>query len=402
MSGARRRALLLIIVAAIPVIAAAQLNPTVKVLPRPKSAVPAECDQGLAIQPAQRLTPEERTSVRDTSRDMQAPPSASLRGEVQTAFEAAQRNSRDMFRDALVRAKSLLPSYPPGGERTAATNVVDVLDDIGKIWDYEFSSPTGAFFDTTSEPFRIASKYPGYESSIRRQIITDQNGNKFYPTHETRDFLVAEAAQRLSRLTGKPAPAPAVSSRRPTTVSRPEPRTSATTTTIAPSVESPKSKPQVTKRATTQTTKHTRRRTSHRAAPKPVTREARAKTETKHTAPPPRSTPREHTPAPVRAISSTTPGTETIAVGGVEPSTTSSASSATPGTTSSVAIASSDTATTTPATTMSAAAPGETTGTTTTESNTSEKTTKSRSLLWPILLIIVGVGLLLTLWRASS
>jgi hypothetical protein len=51
---------------------------------------------------------------------------------------------------------------------------------------------------------------------------------------------------------------------------------------------------------------------------------------------------------------------------------------------------------------MSAAAPAETTDTTTTESNASEKSTKSRSLLWPILLIIVGVGLLLTLWRASS
>jgi len=399
MTGAGRRALLLVIVAAIPVVAAAQLNPMVKVLPRPKSAVPAECDQGLAIQPAQRLTPEERTSVRDTSRDMQAPASASLRGEAQTAFEAAQSNSRDMFRDALVRAKSMLTSYPPGGERTAATSLVDALDDIGKIWDYEFSSPTGAFFDTTSEPFRIASKYPGYESSIRRQIITDQNGNRFYPTHETRDFLVAEAAQRLSRLTGKPVPAPPA--RGTARVTRPEPRVTAATTT--PSAKTPKAKPRVPKRATTQTTKHTRRRTSsHRAAHKPVAHEARAKTATTHTAPPPRSTPRVQTPPPP-AISSPKPVTEPVAAGGgSEPSTTSSASSAPPSTTSSAAIASSDTATTTAPSTMSAAAPAETTDTTTTESNASEKSTKSRSLLWPILLIIVGVGLLLTLWRASS
>ncbi len=399
MTGAGRRALLLVIVAAIPVVAAAQLNPMVKVLPRPKSAVPAECDQGLAIQPAQRLTPEERTSVRDTSRDMQAPASASLRGEAQTAFEAAQSNSRDMFRDALVRAKSMLTSYPPGGERTAATSLVDALDDIGKIWDYEFSSPTGAFFDTTSEPFRIASKYPGYESSIRRQIITDQNGNRFYPTHETRDFLVAEAAQRLSRLTGKPVPA-SPPTRGTARVTRPEPRVTAATTT--PSAKTPKAEARVPKRATTQTTKHTRRRTSHRAAHKPATHEARAKTATMHTAPPPRSTPRVQTPPPP-AISSPKPVTEPVAAGGgSEPSTTSSASSAPPSTTSSAAIASSDTATTTAPSTMSAAAPAETTDTTTTESNASEKSTKSRSLLWPILLIIVGVGLLLTLWRASS
>ncbi|HEX7419790.1 MAG TPA: hypothetical protein VF505_07875, partial [Thermoanaerobaculia bacterium] len=240
MSVARRQAVVLVILAAIPAVIAAQLNPIVKVLPRAKTAMPAECDQGLAIQPALRLTPEERTSARDTSRDMVAPPSRSLRGELQTAFDAAQHNSRDAFRDALVQAKSMLTSYPPGGERTAATNLVDVLDDVDKIWDYQFTSPTGAFFDTSSEPYRIAGKYPGYDAAIRRQIVTDQNGIKFYPTHETRDFLLAESAQRLSHLTGKPVPPPVTSSRGTTTIVRTAPHVTATPTTTPTTTTSEK------------------------------------------------------------------------------------------------------------------------------------------------------------------
>lgn len=386
----RRRALVLVILGAIPVIAAAQLNPTVKVLPRPKSAVPAECDQGLAIQPAQRLTTEERTAVRDTSRDMQAPPTASLKGELEAAFVAAQHSSRQAFRDALTQAKSLLVSYPPGGERTAASNLVEVLDDIDRIWEYQFTSPTGAFFDSSSEPFRIASKYPGYDAAIRRQIITDQNGNKFYPAHETRDFLIAESGQRLPRVTGKPAPPP-----------RPAPR-AALRAAVAPSPETTtKPKPQhtmkqttTTKTATTHATTHATRPSHRRAKHKPVVEEARAtppapRTTAQTTPPHPKPVQTTPPPKPVTEVAPTHPPIVSETAAKTPPPTTSSASTATP-----------ESATSTTATTI---APTETTTTTAaTESNPGGKPAQSRSLLGPILLIIVGVGLLLTLWRASS
>lgn len=387
----RRRALALVFLAAIPVIAAAQLNPTVKVLARPKSAVPAECDEGLAIQPVQRLTTEERTSVRDTSRDMLAPPTASLRTSLEAAVVAAQQSSRQAFRDALTQSKSLLASYPPGGERTAASNLIEVLDDVDRIWEYQFTSATGAFFDSSSEPFRIASRYRGYDTAIRRQIITDQNGNKFYPTHETRDFLIAESGQRLPRVTGKPAPRPVSSSRGTTTTSaRPpvnrQPSTvnapRATVTTTAPSSErTTKPKPHHTMK---QTTTHATRPAHRRAAHKPVVQEARA------------------TPAPARSapVHTTAPATE---LAPAHPPVVSDTGAAPPPATSSASTASTETA---PAATATTATATETTATNATtaptDSNPAEKPAPSRSLLGPILLIIVGVGLLLTLWRASS
>jgi hypothetical protein len=407
MSGARRQALLLVIVLAIPAAIAAQLNPTVKVLPRAKTAVPAECDQGLAIQPALRLTQEERASVRDTTRDMVAPPSRSLRSELQTAFEAVQHNSRDAFRDALVQAKSMLTSYPPGGERTAAANLVDVLNDVDRIWDYQFTSPTGAFFDTSSEPYRIASKYPGWDAAIRRQIITDQNGVKFYATHETRDFLLAESAQRLSHLTGKPVPPPVSSTRGTTTIARPAPKvtppaTTTTTTTITTTEKTRKPKPhhttkQTTTETTTRATTHVKQPAQHHAPRQPVVHEARATTTPVRKTPTPPPAPKVQRPAPAPAPSTTTTAHT------VPTETASATPTPPPATTSSARTASSDTAVMAPPTsTTSAPSPTETTATTaTTESNAAAKP-QSRSLFGPILLIIVGIGLLLTLWRASS
>ena len=403
MSGARRRALLLVIVLAIPAAIAAQLNPTVKVLPRAKTAVPAECDQGLAIQPALRLTQEERASVRDTTRDMVAPPSRSLRSELQTAFEAAQHNSRDAFRDALVQSKSMLTSYPPGGERTAAANLVDVLNDVDKIWDYQFTSPTGAFFDTSSEPYRIASKYPGWDAAIRRQIITDQNGAKFYPTHETRDFLLAESAQRLSHLTGKPVPPPASSTRGTTTIARPAPKVTPpeAITTITTSEKTPKPKPhhttkQTTTETTTRATTHVKRPAQHHAPRQPVVREARATPPPVQKTPPPTPAPKVRKPAPAPPSTTTTAQTVTTETARATPTPP-------PATTSSATTASSDTAVTARPSTTSATSSTESTATTaTTESNAATKPSQSRSLFGPILLIIVGIGLLLTLWRASS
>ncbi|HEY3055333.1 MAG TPA: hypothetical protein VGK31_05320, partial [Thermoanaerobaculia bacterium] len=204
--GCAVRLLLLLVVATLPMIAAAQLNPTVKVLPRATAPVPAECDQGLAAQASPRVIPEEKVVMPDTSADMKAPPSANLRAELRTALEAVQQGRRDMFRDALSRTKSILAAYPPGAERTAANDVIAVFDDIDRLWDYEFTSPIGAFFEAGGDVYRAVNKYPGYDTFIRRQVITDQNGIRFYPSRETRDYLAGEAAQRLARMTGRPLP----------------------------------------------------------------------------------------------------------------------------------------------------------------------------------------------------
>lgn len=378
------RSMLLIAVALSAVAAFAQLNPTVKVLQRPTVAVPPECGEGLAPQQAQRLSPEERTSVRDTSRDLQPPPSSTLRGELDAAIVAAQQSNREGFRDALARAKALLVSYPPGGEKSAATDLVATLDDLDKIWDYQFTSPTGSFFDVTGEPYQVAKKYPGYEAYVRRQTIVDQNGIKFYPTHETRDFLLTETGTRATRLTGRPAappPAPPRPTVRTTGVTAPAAKHVATTT------PKPRSKPATT-------TKHAKRTTR-----KAVTHVARATTEQ------PQVKKRESAPPQPKPTPPPSPVTTTHAAPPPPPATTSSTPppSATAQTTSFTDTmvaprAATETTATMPTTSTTTSATSTPTSTTT----AGEKPAQSRSFFGPIFLIIIGVGVLVMLWRASS
>lgn len=387
------QSLLLVLVAAIPLGAAAQLNPTVKVLPAATSTAPPECDQALAPQEAQRLTPEERTIVRDTRADMQPPPSVDLRGQLKAAFDAAQNGRRDAFRDALTHAKSLLGSYPPGGERTAATNLVSAFDDLDQVWDYQFSSPTGSFFDASSEPFHIASRVPGYEAYVRRQVIVDQNGNKFYPTSETRDFLVNEAGARLSRLTGEKVPAR--TSVRGTTIPSSKPAISHGTTS-SHHAEKPAAPQLAPKHATVKAVPH---RSAAPRTHKPVTHEARTT--------PPAVAATHGTPKPAKTpVTSATPAAPftTPMLPPIVQTTSPTANPVAP------PPALTSPTVTSPADTMSSAASTDTavssalpeTDTASTEAENAGKPAKSRSFFWPVILIIVGVGLLVTLWRASS
>jgi hypothetical protein len=441
-----KRSLLLVLAAAIPLTLGAQLNPTVKVLPRPTSPVPTECDQGLAPQPAQRLTTEERTIVRDTRADLQAPPSAGLRRELQTALAAAQHNNREVFRDALARSRDDLTTYPPGGERTAASELVNVLSDIDTVWSFQFSSPTGAFFDANGDSFRVASRYPGYDVYIRPQIVVDQNGNKFYPTSETLDFLAGEAASRLSRLMGKPAPPrpalrgivmtppshpivkkaskpsggqairPVPAQTKSTVVQttdttkkhvvhHPHSKTHVAKTTATRHVQSPSpaSKHESTKIAVKKEppspgTKKTETvaltmpaATPHQKAAEVVAKKEPASPTTKKTEPvvPP-------TPAPSPAPSQTTkPAGATTA--STTPSTATTTTASAPTITTPT-----DTMSSTPPTATESAATSDTSATTSAESTTTGKPIQSRSFFWPIFLIIVGLGVLVRLWRASS
>ena len=190
--------------AAIAPLAAQTLNPIVTVLSSPTSTVPEECEQGLAPSPAPRIVPEEvRATVPKPTPPtaMMPPPTASLRGVLREIQDAAERGDRDGFHDALARAHGFVDGYPPGGEKKAANDVLKVHDDLQSIWDYLFQSPTGAFFDaSTDNLMSIMRAYPDYQRGIADQTIVDATGTRFYPTRETRDFLVREAAARLKRM----------------------------------------------------------------------------------------------------------------------------------------------------------------------------------------------------------
>ncbi|HSP14693.1 MAG TPA: hypothetical protein VLV78_08070 [Thermoanaerobaculia bacterium] len=395
------RLLLLLAVVALPGIGAAQLNPTVKVLPRATSPVPPECVEGAATQTAVRL-PEERTvAVRDTSADMLPPPTATLRGELQRAVEAAQRNDRETFREALGRAKKLLASYPPGGERTAADQLMAVLDDVNRLGDFQFTSPTGSFFDAGGDISKMLARYPGYDAFIRRQAIVDQNGVKFYPTHESRDFLMQQVSAPYVRMTGKRMPAPSepprvaplppVTPKPPAQVATPKPR--------------PRALKPVLHEARAKTTSH-RRKAKESPSPPP------AATPKKVEVPPTTTSsaiaapvaPPVTTPKKVEVPPATTRNATAAPVAPPVTTTTAEPATATTFTTATAASTTTGPTTTTEATTTTSGptATAETTSATDTAAQPKKPEQSGRSFFVPALLILVGLGVLVVLFRASS
>ena len=104
-------------------VAFAQLNPTVKVLAKAQEPVPPECAEGLV--PAQpRPVVAEAQPPATAPKRAAAPPSLDLRTRLRAVQVAAEQNDRDAFKAALADARSAAASYPPGGERDAASDVI--------------------------------------------------------------------------------------------------------------------------------------------------------------------------------------------------------------------------------------------------------------------------------------
>jgi hypothetical protein len=79
---------------------------------------------------------------------------------------------------------------------------VGAYETLHELWTYSITDPIGAFYgDEMYE--RLARAYPGYAKFMEDFRIVDSNGNAFYPTSETRTFLLSEAfrcSRRLSLL----------------------------------------------------------------------------------------------------------------------------------------------------------------------------------------------------------
>lgn len=85
---------------------------------------------------------------------------------------------------------------------------------LHELWSWAISDPIGAFYGRDMYE-RLARVYPGYASYIAEYRIVDSRGNVFYPTSETRQFLLQRAIEKeaprtsLADLTPRSAPATA-------------------------------------------------------------------------------------------------------------------------------------------------------------------------------------------------
>ncbi len=421
---AERIGLSILATALLAVAADAQLKPTVNVRSTPASPVSPECVEGTAPQKQPRV---EVAQLPETPRGkpMAAPRSASLRSLLEDTQSAADRADSTGFRGALVRAKEMLATYPAGGERNAATEAIGIYDDIDRVWTYEMETRAGAFFDAGTAPAEVMRKYAGYERAIADQVFVEKSGHRFYPTVETREYLLREAAQRLGRL-GISVPLRTARTAR-STGREAAAKTGQTASRKAEKATTAEVRPAESKRAAAEPPRKAKRKSETRTAEHRVKRAATAPA----ALPPvekkePRSVPKSEAPKPPAiAAKPAVPATHEpakspeVPKAAALPATSSqpppampvanTATSAAPAATGSTApawpIATTDTTTSSAmvatgsvlSTTAVSSASTDTTGTA-----GKEEQRQPKGVILPIILIVVGVGVLIVLFRASS
>lgn len=381
----RVRTAVLLAFASLTLIGASRpLNPLVPRVANERAVVSAECAEGAIPAPMPRI---EVAEIPVPEQPVTAPPSAGLRTQLRDAQAALTRDDRRAFDTSLGLARETLANYPPGGERTAAQNIVRIYEDAAVLWDAQFVSP---FFGEESAAYRAASGYNGWSEAIRRQVLVDDRDRRFYPARESRQFLASVAATRLERLGVR---TPAVATPRvvpeeddpgvalPSVRPRRRPGKVETHASTEP------------RRSTTpRSTKRTTRSTPPRQAPTPE-RAVTRPTPPPVTAPPP-------PPAPIDTAPVDTAPVDTAPVGTAPVVETDTGLPATD-----TGLPSTDTATTTIVKTTDTT-PSDTVAATDTTATTATgepaATTKGRNLVIPLLLILVGIGVLIVLFRASS
>lgn len=348
------------------------LNPLVPRSNLPAASVPAECEQGLSPAPALRVEvreiPVEDIQPLAETTVAQAPPSSALRAALQETQAALMRNDRPAFDAALARERSLASAYPTGGERRAADDVVRLHEAAARLWDAQYRSP---FFGEDDPEYALASAWPGYADAVRPSVYTDEGGRRFYPAGESRDFVTRLAAERLQR--GGMSEARSSSSASPRTSTSRRPRE-----LMEPPPGMPRAKrnPVTTSRTPSRSTA-TAAKSSSTPSPKPAVTTP-APSSPNPSAPPTVTAAPEPAPA---VVTETEPVTTSTPVAGDLP-------------TEDVPVP----ATTPPATTVDSTVDA----TTTEVVPVTRPPARGRSVILPTILILIGLGVLIVLFRASK
>ncbi|MGZ8831834.1 MAG: hypothetical protein ACXW19_01400 [Thermoanaerobaculia bacterium] len=135
-----------VVIAAVFTVSAVGQQPTATVLPDPSPSI------DLPVEPVHPATP-------------------------MTLSDAAQRNDFPAF--AMI--------YADSEPREAAS-----FAEFDGFWKWSLTDPVGGFYGADMHA-RLAARYPDYEPFIADHRIVDARGNSFYPSSETRAFLLKKA-----------------------------------------------------------------------------------------------------------------------------------------------------------------------------------------------------------------
>lgn len=146
------------------------------------------------------------------------------RAAIERAAAAAVANDRPAFDAELAAASSLVARLGGSAPGDLSKRMV-ILDDVRRLWDAEFST---SFFAEDSDEAKLAAAYPWYRDAVRRDILVDRAGRRFFPAAESRRYLgrlaggagIPESASSAARLS-EPAPLPAPRGRRHDDIARP-------------------------------------------------------------------------------------------------------------------------------------------------------------------------------------
>jgi hypothetical protein len=237
----------------------------------------------LALRPSGAEVPSLEPQATATAR---APAASAVVSALRLVRTAVERNDFAGFEQALAAARKAVAAHPPEGEQRAAVEVLAVYADLDRIWRWTNESPTGAFFDASSDGGAILATL-----SLADKTMT-LNGRILYPISESRNFLARMAARRLASLQEKAmSPPPLGNPLRAMTGSAtgtPSPALVSSKSTSAQTVPSPIAPPSsTTMTSTTTTTPVTATHTQATASPQPsaATRQAASKPGTIASAP---------------------------------------------------------------------------------------------------------------------
>jgi hypothetical protein len=114
---------------------------------------------------------------------------------LKTLHEAISANDLPRFQAALTRAREIADGMPLGDARNALRRSVMTYEDVATVWSFAATDRFGAFYNDDAVPGlydKLAADYPGYAHLMEDARIVDAHGITWYPTSETRAFLLQQ------------------------------------------------------------------------------------------------------------------------------------------------------------------------------------------------------------------
>jgi hypothetical protein len=180
------------------------LQPKVNVLTRPTSTPDPSCQQDVGQAPPRLEVKPARPTEMPRAEKEALLPSRAIFESLQRVQEASETNDLRGFADALAQSRAAAASIAAGNQKKGVDEILRTYADVARVWDFSMTSRTGAFFDSESQGGTLLMtlrSVPGFEEFILGKSFVDPATNqRYYPSRETLDFLAAYSKQQLARL----------------------------------------------------------------------------------------------------------------------------------------------------------------------------------------------------------